>query len=279
MLWFFLHFLFAKLLVFKTFNQVLKWFTVASIIKSKSCIKMRNFLQNFKVKTVCNFENFWVFWSPSNPLKMNHIFSYSLIKVIKNKLPQGFELKPIPGKCCGECVKTKCIVDNKLYEIGQAWLSPDNCTKYECNIKDGQTFISSSMPTCPDINSCPVLLRYKDGCCERCKMETMSQKNCMPESLAESTTVGLIQIHLPPHGTCRNTNGVRGVTECVGTCKSGTKFDPCKLQSWCVSEWIMSKDLYRVCVLGMQLQRKLKSFSIKRRISAEVGFLWGWNAF
>ncbi|KAL7040824.1 hypothetical protein ACKWTF_000531 [Chironomus riparius] len=141
----------------------------------------------------------------------------------------GSELKPIPGKCCGECVKTKCIVENKLYDIGQTWSSDDNCTTFECNIKDGETMISSMMPTCPDISSCPILMRYKDGCCEKCKMESLSQKNCMPESLAESTTIGLIQIQMPPHGNCKNVNGVRGITECVGSCKSGTKFDPMTL--------------------------------------------------
>ena len=163
----------------------------------------------------------------SNDQSQNFFFSFYFIYNL-NYL-QGSELKPIPGKCCGECVKTKCIVDNKLYDIGQSWSSDDNCTKFECDIKDGETMISSMMPTCPDISSCPILMRYKDGCCEKCKMETLSQKNCMPESLAESTTIGLIQIQMPPHGNCRNVNGVRGITECVGSCKSGTKFDPCKL--------------------------------------------------
>lgn len=134
------------------------------------------------------------------------------------------------GKCCGECVKTKCVVDNMLYEIGALWKSEDNCTTFTCNIKDEQTYISSMMETCPDISKCPPLMRYRDGCCDKCRLETLSlmKHNCNPETLSETMTVGLIQIQLPIHGKCRNLNPIRGVTQCSGSCKSGTKFDPGK---------------------------------------------------
>jgi len=144
-------------------------------------------------------------------------------------IPKGYELKPIPNKCCGECIKTKCVVDNKLYSIGEEWSSVDNCTQFACNIKDGQTFISTMAPTCPDISTCSPAQRYNDGCCEKCKLEALTQHNCLPASLAESQTVGLIRIQIPGHGTCKNVNAVRGITQCSGTCSSGTKFDPCKL--------------------------------------------------
>lgn len=141
---------------------------------------------------------------------------------------QGFELKSIPAKCCGECVKTKCIADNKLYEIGDTWTSEDNCTTFECNIKDGQTLISSMMPTCPDVSTCPPSSLYTDGCCDMCKPEALSQQDCDAQSLAETETIGLIQVHMPEHGRCKNVKGVRGITHCEGACKSGTKFDTCK---------------------------------------------------
>lgn len=143
---------------------------------------------------------------------------------------QEHELRPIPNKCCGACIKTKCIVDNKLYDVGAEWKSPDNCTTFVCSINDGQTFISSMSPTCPDVSKCSPLMRYSDGCCEKCKLETLSQHNCLAESLAEKVTIGLIQTQIPPHGNCKNVNSVRGITQCSGTCKSGTKFDPCKLK-------------------------------------------------
>lgn len=132
------------------------------------------------------------------------------------------------NKCCGECVKTKCVVDNMLYEIGAEWKSEDNCTTFTCNIKDKQTYISSMMETCPDSSTCPLTMRYRDGCCVKCRVESLSlaKPNCYPETLAESMTVGLIQIHLPNHGKCRNINAIRGVTQCSGSCKSGTRFDP-----------------------------------------------------
>jgi von Willebrand factor len=146
--------------------------------------------------------------------------------------PQGFELRDVPGKCCGECIKTKCVVDGKLFAIGAEWMSADNCTTFSCSIKDGQTFVSSMMPTCPDTSKCPPALRYTDGCCEKCKLEPLAQQNCLPESLAESVTIGLIQTVIPPHGKCSNSGPVRGITQCAGNCKSGTRFDPCKARNF-----------------------------------------------
>lgn len=162
------------------------------------------------------------------PACENLLISFSFRISFWFHLRQGHELKPVPNKCCGECIKTKCVVENKLYEIGAEWTSTDNCTTFACNIKDGQTFISSMMPTCPDVSKCAPSLRYNDGCCEKCKLEPLSQLNCLPESLAESVTIGLIRTQIPPHGNCKNLSPVRGITQCSGSCHSGTKFDPCK---------------------------------------------------
>lgn len=72
-------------------------------------------------------------------------------------------------------------------------------------------------------------MRYFDGCCEKCKLEPLALKNCLAQSLAETETIGMIEVQMPPHGTCKNRDGVRGITHCQGSCKSGTKFDPCEL--------------------------------------------------
>lgn len=120
-------------------------------------------------------------------------------------------------------------MENKLYAAGAEWKSADNCTTFACNIQDGQTFVSSMMATCPDVSKCAPTMRYNDGCCEKCKMEPLSQHNCLPESLAESVTIGLIRTQIPSHGNCKNVNSVRGITQCSGSCQSGTRFDPCKL--------------------------------------------------
>lgn len=107
-------------------------------------------------------------------------------------------------------------------------MSPDNCTKFTCNIKEDQTFIASEMESCPDVSECADALKYIDGCCTKCKIETLQQQSCLAESLSESATIGLIQTVIPPHGKCKNVQGIRGLTECSGNCPSGTKFNPCK---------------------------------------------------
>lgn len=144
------------------------------------------------------------------------------------KIKKGFEFKSIPNQCCGECIKTKCIVDNKLYNFGEKWQNEnDNCTTFECDVNDGQIVIKSNKRTCPDISKCPSKKRTSDGCCEFC-IQSESLKNCLAESLSEVKTIGLIQVQLGEHGNCKNLAGVRGITECTGACNSGTKFDPCK---------------------------------------------------
>lgn len=143
-------------------------------------------------------------------------------------MKKGFEFKSIPNKCCGECIKTKCVVGNKLYEFGEKWWNDnDNCTTFECDISDGQIVIKSNKKACPDISQCPLGERMSDGCCDYCQ-QSASLKNCLAESLSEIKTIGLIQVQMAEHGNCKNLVGVRGITECTGSCKSGTKFDPCK---------------------------------------------------
>lgn len=49
---------------------------------------------------------------------------------------------------------------------------------------------------------------------------------CLPVSLSESQTVGLVELVQPPHGKCVNTQAIRGFAECHGQCgDSGTKFN------------------------------------------------------
>lgn len=43
--------------------------------------------------------------------------------------------------------------------------------------------------------------------------------------MSEAQTVGLIEVTLEPHGKCKNTQSIRGFTECSGACNSGTKFN------------------------------------------------------
>lgn len=132
---------------------------------------------------------------------------------------------PVPGKCCGQCVQTKCIVNENVYDIGEKWKDPnDNCTEFSCESRNNQPVISGVQETCPDVSQCAEHLKYKDGCCMKCQLEAVSLSNCLPETLAEQVTVGYIKFNDSTHGTCTNTMPVRGISQCGGTCNSGTTF-------------------------------------------------------
>lgn len=53
-------------------------------------------------------------------------------------------------------------------------------------------------------------------------------ETCLPSSMSESQTIGLVQIFKTGHGLCSNKNPIRGFTECQGTCQSGSKYNPRK---------------------------------------------------
>lgn len=48
---------------------------------------------------------------------------------------------------------------------------------------------------------------------------------CLAMSLSEAQTVGMIELTIQPHGICKNTQPIRGFTECTGACSSSTKFN------------------------------------------------------
>lgn len=44
-------------------------------------------------------------------------------------------------------------------------------------------------------------------------------------SISETQTVGLIELTIQPHGICKNSQPIRGFTECNGLCSSRTIFN------------------------------------------------------
>lgn len=48
---------------------------------------------------------------------------------------------------------------------------------------------------------------------------------CLPISLSDAQTVGLVETTQNSHGKCVNIQPIRGFTECHGACNSGTKFN------------------------------------------------------
>ncbi|XP_034481426.1 hemocytin [Drosophila innubila] len=130
-------------------------------------------------------------------------------------------------KCCGECVQTSCLFEQKLYEINAAWSSPDNCTHYMCLKKDKLLMVSSSIEVCPDVSHCAPSMLYVDGCCKLCKSEPVIEdlSTCLPVSRAESQTKELLKFTKPGHGLCVNAETIKGFTDCEGTCSSGSKYN------------------------------------------------------
>ncbi|XP_030375562.1 hemocytin [Scaptodrosophila lebanonensis] len=131
------------------------------------------------------------------------------------------------SKCCGECVQTACVFKDKLYKPNELWYSHDNCTQYSCLEKENVLIISSSHETCPDVVQCAPHLLYDEGCCKRCKVEPISEdkRNCLPVSLAETMTKELLKTMKPDHGVCVNAEPIKGFTDCVGACNSGSKYN------------------------------------------------------
>ncbi|ALC44456.1 Hml, partial [Drosophila busckii] len=131
------------------------------------------------------------------------------------------------SKCCGECVQTACIFEEKLYEPNASWSSPDNCTHYLCLQNDKLLMVSSSVDVCPDVTNCPKQLLHAEGCCKYCKDEPVVENlsTCLPVSRAEAETKELIKFTKPGHGICVNAEPIKGFTDCEGSCSSGSKYN------------------------------------------------------
>ncbi|XP_037906150.1 hemocytin-like, partial [Hermetia illucens] len=147
-------------------------------------------------------------------------------KVCETTCNEGFEYIVEEGKCCGNCIQTMCNYNQTFYKPGDIWYSDDNCTTFKCEIRETNFFIEVSTETCPDVATCPDNQKYEDGCCIRCKLQPDSQKNCLPVSMVDTETVGIIQIYEGKHGLCKNKDVIYGFTECQGSCSSGSKFNP-----------------------------------------------------
>lgn len=85
--------------------------------------------------------------------------------------PLGFSLKIPVGQCCGDCVQDKCVFNGTLYEPEKQWQSVDLCTTYKCSEQGKQLVVTTMLPTCPDINNCPLESRYFENCCQRCEIK------------------------------------------------------------------------------------------------------------
>ncbi|XP_056642321.1 hemocytin [Diorhabda sublineata] len=98
------------------------------------------------------------------------------IKHCTKKCDVGFEyVEPTPEskKCCGSCKPIACVVDGKIYEIGQEWTSEDYCTSNVCTDVEGSVQVKSIITSCPEIpeetyKNFVVEIKPVEGeCCEK----------------------------------------------------------------------------------------------------------------
>uniref|UniRef100_A0A2A4J1D5 VWFC domain-containing protein n=1 Tax=Heliothis virescens TaxID=7102 RepID=A0A2A4J1D5_HELVI len=132
---------------------------------------------------------------------------------------------PPPGVCCGGCVQTHCVVDDKVIAPGTVWQSPDNCTTYTCDKSGDDVYVTSSPPVCPDVSACKPEHIVNDTCCRVCKEPPENLSKCVPTSIPASETVGLVRVYDHRHGLCVNRQPLKGLKECRGSCDSGTLYN------------------------------------------------------
>ncbi|MCI4383834.1 hypothetical protein PGIGA_G00031110 [Pangasianodon gigas] len=131
---------------------------------------------------------------------------------------KGYELKPVPGKCCGECVRTSCVVTiNNVTEtipMNQTLSPPDDkCVNYTCQDVNGEPMVKESRKTCPEFN--PEICvpgtetTDADGCCMSCT----PRSNCYVHTNASVLV----------HDGCKSTTPVE-LTSCSGTCDTSSMY-------------------------------------------------------
>lgn len=66
----------------------------------------------------------------------------------------GYEYVPAPKnstECCGSCKCVGCVMDGKLYKVGEEWSSPDHCTNYYCQNNNGSMQVQSVLVVCAEL--------------------------------------------------------------------------------------------------------------------------------
>ncbi|XP_015177061.1 PREDICTED: hemocytin [Polistes dominula] len=160
--------------------------------------------------------------------KDNGAIKASDYKTCSEDCPMGWKYQaPIDDKCCGECQQMYCVYENMLYEPDETWSSDDNCTTYTCLEKDNQFMIIRSSVDCPDVTHCPKESLYNDGCCQKCNLPSLNSQtgNCILNTMNSSDTIGIFIKESEIYGICTNLKPIEGITNCAGTCQSGTDLD------------------------------------------------------
>lgn len=78
------------------------------------------------------------------------------------------------GVCCGDCVKSRCSMNGKIYQKGEMWKSEDQCKFYECT---ASAEVTSYKKACPTVTNCPASRRIMKDCCEYCDLNESITSN------------------------------------------------------------------------------------------------------
>jgi len=139
----------------------------------------------------------------------------------------GSEYQPATTECCGVCVVTHCVMeDGELLSPGERKTDSTGCRTTECKLISGKPSTIVESAVCPEIPAdCPAqfLVPDRTGCCQVCsKPEKL--KNCAVVPGGRDT-VGVVELYLPGHGSCKNPEPVSDWTRCQGQCRSGSFFN------------------------------------------------------
>uniref|UniRef100_A0A8C5ML18 Mucin-5AC n=1 Tax=Leptobrachium leishanense TaxID=445787 RepID=A0A8C5ML18_9ANUR len=152
------------------------------------------------------------------------------------------------GQCCGECIKTSCLLnDTVVIEPGKVWSPPgDKCTSYDCEPKT--LIIIRQVVTCPVQSSlnCDqgTIVEYtsSDGCC--------NTPVCVRDTCSLKTTWKIVEE--------QGCSGNRSLSHCEGLCGSTSRYSSFSKNmehkcSCCQGESTSAKEIFLNCKDGTRI--------------------------
>lgn len=105
-------------------------------------------------------------------IKVEEYLAFDLqeVQTCPTACAEGFHLKPQTDSCCPKCEKSHCAFEDKYYQEGDSWKSANNCTFYECEMRDDKYSVVSYKKYCPKMPAnCLEENIYWEDCCQYCK--------------------------------------------------------------------------------------------------------------